>query len=104
MKIIHVNDKFHSPILIPSINLDYGRYDDVIDSIVVLICAEIDESAERKSDEDFPTVIKKALDKFENSLWGKHLLKEMHVDKYFFKYLEELFMQECKGYDDNAIF
>ncbi len=104
MKIIHINEKSHSPILIPSINLEYGRYEDVIDSIVVLICAEIDESAERKSDEDFPTLIKKALDKFESSLWGKNLLKQMHVDKYFFKYLEELFVQECKEYDDEVIF
>ena len=103
MKSIHINEKSHSPILIPSINLEYGRYDDVIDSIVVLIFAEIDECTERKSDEDFPTLIKKALDKFENSLFGKHLLKQMHVDKYFFKYLEEFFIQECKDYDDGVI-
>lgn len=72
--------------------------------MVVLILAEINQSAERKSDEDLPKLIKIALDKFENSLWGKHLLKQMHVDKYFFKYLEELFVQECEEYDDNAIF
>ena len=92
MKIININKKIDPPILIPSVNIDYDRYDEMIDSIVALIHEEIDKWAEQNRDEEVSVPIKAAIRNFENSLWGKQLVKQMHVDKYYFKFLEEYFI------------
>ncbi|MBK6989343.1 MAG: hypothetical protein IPH33_14620 [Bacteroidetes bacterium] len=73
MKIIDINKKIDLPILIPSVNIDYDRYDEMIDSIVSLIHEEIDKWAEQNRDEEVSVPIKAAIRNFENSLWGKQL-------------------------------